>query len=326
MFNSNTKKTVVAGLMLAIGFLLPLLTSHSIVLLPGNVFLPMHIPVLLCGFFCGPLYGALLGLILPFLNSFLTSMPLLYPNAIVMSGELFTYGLMTSLIYKFTGYSGKLRHIYPTLIISMISGRVVYGIVAGILLFFNPAMKKLSVIGAIIQGVPGIIIQLILIPVIVSAIYKNISKKHLTKSDAIRMIEDGSKSCVVVRDNKIINTSSSKGISHILKLYETGVLTNTYVADAIIGKAAAMIFSLSGVKGCYGHIMSKEALNWLNSHNIEATYNTLTDNIINRKGDGICPMEATVADVNDEKTAVVLLKAKIEELQKKSSAKQEEIK
>ena len=326
MLKTKTQRTVIAGLMLALGVLLPFFSSHSIGLLPGNVCLPMHIPVLLCGFFCGPMYGALLGLILPFLNSALTSMPLLYPNAIVMSGELFTYGLMTALIHKFTGYSAKFKAIYPTLIISMLSGRVIYGIISGILLFFNPAMKKLSVIGALVQGIPGIIIQLILIPVIVSRVYKVTTKPRTTKHDAIKMIEDGVKTFVVIKHNKIISAESPKGIRHIINLYEKGLLKNTYVADTVIGKAAAMIFSLAGVRGCHGHLMSKEALSWLESHNIEATYNTLNDNIINRKGDGICPMEATVMDINDEKEAVVLLKAKIEELQKESFKNQEEIK
>lgn len=308
MIKTRTQKTVFAGFMLALGILLPFVTSHGIGFIPGNVLLPMHIPVLLCGFICGPMYGLILGAILPFLSSALTSMPLLYPNAIVMSGELMTYGFMTAFIHKFSGRSNKLTVIYPTLIVSMISGRLTYGILSGILLFFNPAMKKLSVIGAVVQGIPGIIIQLILIPVIISRVFKN---NPQIKQKVIRMIEKGEKNCVVIRNNKIISAESPRGIAHLIKIYEEGILLNSFVADAIVGKAAAMIFTLAGVKGCYGHTMSKEALKWLEEHNIEASYNILTDHIINRKGDGICPMEETVMKVNNENEALILLKEKI---------------
>ena len=319
MVKSKTQKTVVAGLMLALGILLPLVTSHSIALLPGNVLLPMHIPVLLCGFFCGPMYGAISGLILPFLNSTLTSMPVLYPTAIVMSGELFTYGLMTGLIHKFTGYSQKLRHIYPALILSMVSGRVTYGILSGILLFFNPAMKRLSVITALIQGVPGIIIQLILIPVIVSGIYKNFTRHRSLEANAIKMVEKGFKSCVVIKDNKITYAESRKGIAHILTLYDSGMLKDAYIADTIVGKAAAMIFTRAGISGCYGKTISKKALIQLNKYNIKTTYNTLAENIINRKGDGLCPMESAVIDIDDEVQAIKILRETIEKLQNDST-------
>ena len=80
MFKSNSKKTVLAGLFLALGILLPFVTSHGTALIPGKVFLPMHIPVLLCGYFCGGFYGAICGFILPYLNSFITGMPALFPN------------------------------------------------------------------------------------------------------------------------------------------------------------------------------------------------------------------------------------------------------
>jgi len=324
MFKSKAHKTVLAGLLLAVGILLPFLTSHGIVLIPGNIFLPMHIPVILCGFICGPVYGAMLGFILPFLNSMITSMPVLYPNAIVMSGELFTYGLVSALMYRFTGYSCKLKHLYATLIVSMISGRVVYGFISAILLGFNPSMQKLSAIGALVQGIPGIVIQLILIPVIIKRVYGKTSQKCSVENEAMKMIKSGIKTCVVVKNKKIISAESAKGICHILKLKESGILKDSFVADTVIGKAAAMVFSLAKVRSCYGHSMSESALKWLNEHNIDVSYNTLTPNILNRTGDGICPMEETVMDVDDEEKAIMLLKEKV--LKLKKSTYQEEFK
>lgn len=78
----------------------------------------------------------------------------------------------------------------------------------------------------------------------------------------------------------------------------------------------AMIFSYSGVKGCYGHVMSKEAFEWLTQHNITAHYGTLTEMIQNRKGDGMCPMEQTVKEITDEVEAIEKLKSKVKELSK----------
>lgn len=321
MIKTKTQKLVTAGLMLALGILLPFVTSHGIGFLPGKVFLPMHIPVLLCSFFCGSGYGAILGLILPFLNSFLTSMPVLFPNAVIMSGELFTYGLTASLLHKLFNYNTHPKCIYPSLLVSMIAGRVVYGIIAAILLFVNPGMKSLSVITAVTDGIPGIIIQLILIPSIISGVSKNTTAKYNAEAQAIKLIKSSEKSCVVVKNNKIISAESPRGIAHILNLHDEGILKGTFVADEVIGKAAAMIFSESGVVGCYGYLMSKSALRWLEEHKIDAQYNTLTDNIINRRGDDICPMEKTVLDVCDSKEAVKLLKEKVAELSGRTDKK-----
>jgi deoxycytidylate deaminase len=150
----------------------------------------------------------------------------------------------------------------------------------------------------------------------VTAVYKNFAGKQDAKATAIKMIEDGRATCVVVKDNKIISAESPKGISHIIKLYEAGMLKGAYVADTVIGKAAAMIFSLGGVKSCYGYTTSKPAVKWLNEHNIAISYNTCSDYIINRTRDGMCPMEETVANITNENEALILLKAKVEELRK----------
>ncbi len=314
MIKSQSRKTVTAGLMLALGILIPFMASHGLGLFPGNVFLPMHIPVLLCGFFCGPVFGALCGFILPLLNSALTGMPAIYPNAVIMSCELLTYGLATGLLYKLAGYGRKLRVIYPVLFGSLIAGRIVYGLVAALLLFIDADAGRLSVVAAVIQGIPGIIIQLVLVPQIVLAVHKNIAGKKNASDDAVHMIENGSATCVIVKDNKIMSAESPKGIAYIIKAYEEGRLEGAFVADTVIGKAAAMIFSLSGVKSCYGQTVSCEAVKWFKEHNIDVTYKVCADYIVNRTGDGVCPMESTVMGIDDEHEALRLLKNKVMEL------------
>ena len=185
MFNSKSKRVVVAGLMLAVGILLPYVASHSMGLLPGNVFLPMHIPVLLCGFFCGPVYGGICGFILPWLNCVITGMPAAYPNAVIMCFELLTYGCLCGVLYRMTGYKCKLKYIYLALVLSMICGRVVYCIVATLLFIMIPGAAKMSVVTAVVQGIPGILIQLVLVPQIVFGISKDMMKKQKDVSEAV---------------------------------------------------------------------------------------------------------------------------------------------
>lgn len=315
MIESKLRKTVVAALMLTIGILLPFVTSHGTLLLPGKIFLPMHIPVLLCGYFCGPFYGGLCGFLLPYLNSFVTGMPTLYPSAVIMSFELMTYGAMSSVVFRLFGNRKNYAAIYSSLVVSLISGRVVYGIAASVLLFVTPGMKGVSAIAATISGIPGIVIQLIIIP----QILRLLLPADNIKARATAMVKNGEATCVVVRDNKIISKASARGISHIIDLYDNGILKDSFVADSIVGKAAAMIFALAGVKECYGKTVSRSAASYLAKNNITITCGETTQYIENRSGDGMCPMEETVKDVYNSKEALDLLRKKVRELRTKGN-------
>lgn len=308
MLKENSKKTVFAALMLALGIILPFFTSHAFGI-QGTVFLPMHIPVLLTGFLCGAGYGTLCGLILPLLNSFLTGMPVLFPMAVLMTFELATYGFLTGYLF-----GNKITNIYPVLLISMISGRIVSGLVFYILLFSNLKVGKYSVLTSLITGIPGIILQLVIIPPVIIALSKIFKTYSPVEMKAIKLVTSRKKDCVVVKNNKIIISEKVKGIKRLTELYDLNILENSFVADAIIGKAAAMIFSLSGVKKCYGKTVSKAGLNWLTQKGISTEYEILADFIENRKGDGACPMESTVSEINDETEALEALRLKIKEL------------
>ena len=165
------KKLVLSGIFLSIGFCLPLLTSQIKEI--GDTLLPMHIPVMLCGLICGGHYGFIIGLILPFLRSLIFGMPPIYPNAVWMALELATYGLVIGLIYSL--FKNKnLKSIYISLVSAMISGRIIWGITKAVLMsiggkFFTFA---LFISGGFIDALPGIILQLILIPFIMKIIIK----------------------------------------------------------------------------------------------------------------------------------------------------------
>jgi thiamine transporter ThiT len=166
----STKKIVYSGLLLALGLVLPFLTVQIPSL--GSKMLPMHIPVLLTGFICGWPYGLIIGFILPIFRSMLFVMPPMFPTAIAMAFELAAYGAVTGILFKI--FPKKNVFIYISLIISMICGRIVWG-VASIFLYRLSGSAftwKIFMTRAIVNAVPGIIIQIVIIPIIVIALKK----------------------------------------------------------------------------------------------------------------------------------------------------------
>lgn len=173
MKNKKSTKLVLSALFLSIGFVLPLLTSQIKEI--GDTLLPMHIPVMLCGVICGAYYGFSVGLILPFLRSIIFSMPPMYPNALWMALELATYGLVIGVLYTHLK-SGGLKRIYISLLSAMLAGRIVWGIAKVILLGLNGKAFTFAafITGGFIDALPGIILQLILIPLILKVINKRL--------------------------------------------------------------------------------------------------------------------------------------------------------
>ena len=128
------QKLVLTALFLSIGIILPFFTGQ----LPqiGNMMLPMHIPVLLCGFICGWPYGRTLGFILPLFRFILFGMPPIYPSGLAMAFELATYGLLSGLLYSRARWQ-CIKMLYRCLAAAMLGGRVVWGAVMCLLLGFG---------------------------------------------------------------------------------------------------------------------------------------------------------------------------------------------
>lgn len=168
MNNLAIKKIVLAGLFLALGLVMPLITGQIPSL--GNALLPMHIPVLLTGFVLGGPYGLVVGLLTPVLRSVLFGMPPMFPGAVAMSFELAAYGLCTGLLYK--ALPKKNWAVYISLICAMIIGRVVWGAVRWVMLGLAqiPLTWEIFIADAFLKAIPGIILQLVLIPVLVIAL------------------------------------------------------------------------------------------------------------------------------------------------------------
>lgn len=169
----KTKKMVYGGILLALGILLPQAFHLTGVPQAGNIFLPMHIPVLLAGFMLGPFYGGLIGLLSPVISFFLTGMP---PagRLVFMAGELTAYGMVSGLLFHKLKLAQKKFGILSTLIAAMLAGRLVYLLMltAAAYLFHVSGMKPVLVLTAVMTGLPGIVIQFVLIPPIVYFIRK----------------------------------------------------------------------------------------------------------------------------------------------------------
>ncbi len=167
----RTKKLTLSALFLALGLVLPFLTMQLPTL--GNMLLPMHIPVLLCGFICGGGYGCIIGFTVPLLRSVIFGAPSLMPKAIAMSFELATYGLVAGLLYS--AFRKKRLGSYFALIVAMIVGRIVWGAVSyGLYNLFleNNFTWALFISGAFINAFLGIILQILVIPPIIMLLEK----------------------------------------------------------------------------------------------------------------------------------------------------------
>lgn len=169
----NIQNLAISGICLALCLLLPFITGQIPEI--GNMLLPMHLPVLLCGFLCGGPWGAAVGFIAPLLRSFLFGMPPLFPIAVNMAFELMAYGLAAGVIYRIL--PKKKIHIYTSLFLAMLLGRVVWGVAAFVT--FSIAGMQLTwsifVAQAFLNAIPGIVLHILLIPILVMAIQRGVS-------------------------------------------------------------------------------------------------------------------------------------------------------
>ena len=163
---TRLRKAVAAAVFLAVGMVLPLLTMQIKEI--GDTLLPMHLPVLLCGFLCGAQYGGTVGLLLPFLRGAVFGMPPLYPNAVWMAVELATYGLVAGLLYARCRRK-TLGQVYLCLIAAQLAGRVAWGLAKTLLLGLagKPFTLMMFLSGGFVDALPGIILQILLIPPVV---------------------------------------------------------------------------------------------------------------------------------------------------------------
>lgn len=162
---NRLRKIVLAAFFLALAYVMPFLTGQ----IPevGSMLCPLHIPVLICGFVCGGWWGMAIGFTAPLFRSLTLSMPPLFPTATAMAFELAAYGALAGVMHKVL--PRKKAYIYLSLVISMIAGRLVWGVAMYVCMGLSGGGFTFAAFlaGAFTNAIPGIILQLVVIPPVV---------------------------------------------------------------------------------------------------------------------------------------------------------------
>ncbi|MBP3560802.1 MAG: ECF transporter S component [Clostridia bacterium] len=190
MKNKKLQNLVLSAMFLGLGLVLPFFTGQIPQI--GSMLLPMHLPVILCGFICGWKYGLVVGAVMPILRSAVFGMPPMYPTAIAMAFELAAYGFLVGFLFKNARWQ-CLKSLYRCLIISMLGGRVVWGIVMTVILGLGENGFTLTAFltGAFLNAIPGIIVQLILVPAIMLALNKTHLVPFRNNKNHKKEVKDG---------------------------------------------------------------------------------------------------------------------------------------
>lgn len=133
---------------------------------------------------------------------------------------------------------------------------------------------------------------------------------------ARELFETGKYTCVLCRGEEIL-TSAERGVKPLVDFLENGRdYTGFSAVDKIVGRAAAHLYMLMRVTCIHASVMSRGAYELLTANGINADADIFTDSIINRTGDGICPMEKAVSGVDDSRLAILKIKETMSKLQK----------
>lgn len=138
---------------------------------------------------------------------------------------------------------------------------------------------------------------------------------------ARQLLSAGGHTCVLCRGGETL-TSDSAGIAPMMEFIDAGVDLNGFsAADRIVGRAAALLFALAGVRAVHARVMSRGAADVLKAHGIARSCDALTDRIINRAGTDICPMERAVEGIDDPRAAHAAIAAALERLRAESAGR-----
>ena len=134
------------------------------------------------------------------------------------------------------------------------------------------------------------------------------------KMDAKQILLSGGYTCVLT-DGKTVLTSTDRGVKPLVCFLESGEVPAGFsAADKVVGRATAYLYVLLKVKEVYSQIISQPAVAVLRENGVEVAYDQLVPNIINRKGDGICPFEAAVMEISCPDLAYAAIREKMAEM------------
>ena len=131
---------------------------------------------------------------------------------------------------------------------------------------------------------------------------------------AQKILQEGEYTCVACKNGRVY-TATKRGVRPLVDwLDERTDLMGAAVADKVVGRGAAFLYLLLGVRSVYGAVMSSPAMKVLRSGGIETEWGTLTEGIRNRAGNGPCPMEYSTAVTEDPEEALMIIRAELNRL------------
>ena len=132
---------------------------------------------------------------------------------------------------------------------------------------------------------------------------------------SLKQILDEKKLTLVFSSESCYVESESRGVKPLLEILDSGKNTvGGIAADKVVGKAAAFLYVLLGVREIYANVISQPAIEIFEKYGIKVSYGNSVPGIINRKGDGPCPMESAVGNESSPENALILIRKKLSEL------------
>lgn len=181
---TNITKLCLASMFVALGWLMPFLSGQNTQM--GNMLCLMHIPILVGGFLLGAKYGFVIGAVTPLTRFLLFGRPAIYPTALCMAFELAAYGMISGLLFGVLKKQQRIHEvaaIYISLIAAMLGGRVIWGVsraVCGVI-SQSAFTWKMFLTAGFVTAVPGMLIQLLLIPAMILTINKVMAHDTIQK-------------------------------------------------------------------------------------------------------------------------------------------------
>ena len=129
-----------------------------------------------------------------------------------------------------------------------------------------------------------------------------------------QLFEDNLLTCVIIKDKEIYK-STLRGVKPLLEFLDSRAdLRDGSAADKVVGKGAAFLYVLLGVKEVFAGVISESALDVLSKNGIKTEYDNLVPAIKNRKGDGFCPIETAVLNESDPAAALSKIRETLKNL------------
>jgi hypothetical protein len=120
-------------------------------------------------------------------------------------------------------------------------------------------------------------------------------------------------SIVVINEGKILNHEKGDGIKPFMKIIDElgSDLEGKVIGDRILGKASAFLCRYSNVRGVYSPQATKTAIAILIIGGIPCQTDEMIPFIKNRIGDGLCPFEKMLQNVESPEEAYRILNEKV---------------